>query len=436
MKLQPVVASLVVLGLMAPAIAQNVKGIAAQRSIDQNNSVVMNQNSATNPVCREGWFNRITIGGIGSVVGVVGNKDLPGSFSNREKGSDLFINNANLLANVDLSQWAKFSLNLAYLGAPSQWHMASSSDATLVNHVVSHRIFADEAYVTFSHFAKSPLFFKVGKSYVPFGEYNDQYVPWQIESPAQMLAETNGPTAILGINARFGWYASVFALKGETNALNSNTNNIRNWGGKLGYRSDLGYFNTPGTNVNVNLSYIRNVWDSRTFTPNVDSPQAVQAASSTDLTRNPVGGFSAHLDFSYKAFSAYADWVTTLKSMQGTYSTNVVGAGNSRFWGANVNAAYAFETLTHDSSLGAGFQFSGNGEWFASSGDVVKKDKVGGEHGLFSLVIPKWRALAEYKVNLYKHTDLGLVYAYSKSYDFGSDDRAANVGLARVVVRF
>ena len=429
MKLKTILVLLGMWMLMPFAMAYGAKGVISHPVI-QNHKAVMQQNSAVKPTYGESWLNRITLGGMGSIVGVVGNKDLPGSFSERSSGSNLFLNNANLLADVDLGQHAQFSLNLACLGAPSQWYMDDAK--TLTPNVVSYRIFADEAYVTFANFTQVPLFFKVGRAYVPFGEYNEHYVPWQIESPAQMLAETNGPTAILGMSSNYGWYASVFALKGETTPLSSNTNNIRNWGGKLGYSNNLGYFHSPDTKVNVNVSYIRNVWDSRTFTPNINSPQEISSA----YTRDPVGGLSAHLDLSYKAFSAYADWVTTLKNLRDTYSTSPLGSGNSKFWGANVNAAYAFATLAHDSSLGAGFQFSGNGEWFASSNSVKAKGYGASESGLFSLVMPKWRALVEYKVNLYKHADLGLVYAYSKSYDFGSKQRSTNVGLASVAVKF
>jgi hypothetical protein len=426
MKLKPVVASLVVLGLMAPALAHKpMKSVVAQQA-------VVDQNSVISTVCSDSWFNRITIGGMGSVVGIAGNRDLPGSFANTGNSSDLYINNVNLLANVNLSNWSKFTLNLAYLGAPDQWRMTSSSSADLTGNSGSHRIFADEAYVTFSDLAKHPLYVKIGKAYVPFGEYNDQYVPWQIESPAQMLAQTNGPTAIVGLATDFGLYASAFALKGSTQPINSTTNNIRNWGGKIGYQDNLANFNAPNARVNFNLSYIRNVWDSLAFTPDTALPQSTLSSSTT--ARDPVGALSAHVDMSYKAFSAYADWVGTLTNMHETY-TNATSTASSKFWGANVNAAYAFETMSHDSSLGAGIQFSGNGEWFGES-SVGKISPSAGTGGLFSMVIPKWRAVAEYKVNLYKNTDLGVVYAHSKSYDISSADRTSNTGLACLTVKF
>lgn len=424
LKLKPVVASLVLLGLMSPAFAHDhsAKMMASQ-------DAVVNQNSLINEVCTDKWFDRITIGGAASVVGILGNTDLPGQFSQTTSGSDLYVNNANLLVDATLSKWSKAAVSLTYLGAPSAFTRTTDAQATINSG--NNQVYVDEAYVIFADFAKYPLFTKIGKTYVPFGEYNDQFVPWQVESPAQMLSMTNGPTAIVGVVSDFGFYLSLFGLKGSTAPFNSTTNNIRNFGGKIGYHDNLSRFESPNTNFNINLSYIRNIWDSEFFTPNSGSPWGT---SSTTAQRNAVGGLGIHVDMSYKAFSAYADWVGALKDMYPafTMTPTVRYSDSSKFWGGNVNAAYAFETLSHDSSIGAGIQFSGNGQWFATTGAASHGA------GFYDYIIPKWRGLAEYKVNLFKHTDLSLMYAHSKSYDFAveGNSRNTNVGLARLGVKF
>ncbi|CAL7959499.1 conserved exported hypothetical protein [Gammaproteobacteria bacterium] len=446
MKLKPVVASLIMLGLMAPAFAMDkAKDVLAQQA-------VLDQNSPVNKVCSEGWFNRVTVGGMANVVGIMGNHDLPGAFTTTGSGSDLYVNNANLLVDAALSKWSKASLNLAYLGAPTAFNMISDG-ATLNNYTVNHQVYVDEVYVTFADFAKYPAYAKIGKTYVPFGEYNDPYVLWQIESPAQMISQANGPTAIVGVASDFGFYASVFALKGDTYPQGSTTNNIRNFGAKIGYKDNLAHFASPDTSVNLNVSYLRNMWDSVFFTTNTSSPSGLTGGNANAPARDPVGALAVHFDMSYKSLSVYADWAGALKNMASTYYTNVgdaatlTYANSSRFWGANVNAAYAFETLDHDSSLAAGVQFSGNGQWFNTStaGASVNPNVNGVSYnanangGLFDYIIPKWRAIGEYKVNLVKHTDLSLVYAYSKSYDFavtGNNARSTNIGLARLGVRF
>jgi hypothetical protein len=448
LKLKPVVASLVVLGLMSPAFARDhsAQTISTQEAI-------VDQNSIINTVCSKNWFDRITVGGIASVVGIMGDSDLPGMFNRIGNGSDLYVNNVNLLVDVALSKWSEATLDLGYLGAPQPWYRYDDSTGTDYN--VNHRVFVNEFFVTFDNFAKYPVYAKIGKAFVPFGEYNDQTVPWQIESPAQMISMTNGPTAIVGVASDFGFYASIFGLKGDTSPFNSSTSNIRNFGGKIGYRDTLSRFDSANTKVHINLSYIRNVWDSLFFTPNSDSPYGIYDSGPVDPVdqRDVVGGLAAHVDMSYKAFSAYADWVGTLKSMAPAYQQNFVSTSNSsKFWGANVNAAYAFETLSHDSSIGAGIQFSGNGQWFYD--DPVYFSGSDKDKGMFKYLIPKWRGLVEYKVNLFKHTDLSLIYAYSKSYDFNTtstsgdaddrndtvttttENRHTSVGLARLGIRF
>lgn len=443
MKLKPVVASLIMLGLVAPAFAAHHHKMGKAKDVLAQQAIV-DQNSPVNKVCGEGWFNRISVGGMASVVGVAGNHDLPGSFNNIGGGSDLYVNNANLLVDADLSKWSRASLNLAYMGAPSARTMLT--DGAAVGYKASHRIYADEAYIVLSDLAKYPVYAKIGKAYVPFGEYNDVYVPWQIESPAQMMSQTNGPTAIVGVASDFGFYVSAFALKGDTQPKGSTTNNVRNFGAKVGYKDNLSNFASPDTSINLNMSYIRNMWDSQFFTPNSESPSGVLTGSGNIPARDAVGALALHLDMSYKALSVYADWTGALKNMASTYYSSVSSVtpltysdSGSRFWGANVNAAYAFETLERDSSLGAGVQFSGNGQWF---NDTSAAFSTGANStGQFNYIIPKWRALGEYKINLFKHTDLSLVYAYSKSYDFGTtsvhtDARSTNVGLARLGVKF
>lgn len=448
MKLKPVVASLIMVGLVTPVFADDVVAVEKAKAVSAQQAVV-DQNSLVNGVCGEGWFNRITIGGVANAVGIIGNHDLPGSFTTTNNGSDLYINNANLLVDATLSKWSKVSLNLAYLGAPTAFSMVSDT-AKQNSYFGSHKIHADEVYITLADFARTPLYAKFGKAYVPFGEYNDPYVMWQLESPAQMISQANGPTAIVGVASDFGFYASVFALKGDTHPVNSTTNNIRNFGAKIGYKGNLERFSSPETNVNFNVSYMRNMWDSLFFTTNDNSPQGIWNGNSNSPARDPVGALAVHFDMSYKALSVYADWAGALKNMASAYYVNrdsttaLSYANSSKFWGANINAAYAFETLEHDSSLGAGFQFSGNGQWFNTPTAATGNGAYGvsfnaPDGGLFDYIIPKWRILGEYKVNLIKHTDLSLIYAYSKSYDFaltGSNARSSNVGIARLGVRF
>ncbi len=445
MKLKPVVASLVMLGLMTPAFAKST--LASQQAI-------VDQNSALSPVCSEGWFNRISVGGIGSIVGIAGNHDPAGSFTYLNNGSDLYVNNFNLLVNANLSSWSKASLNLAYLGAPIPWNNMFITKQKEVGHStfayrqIRHTIVADEAYVTIGDLTKYPFYAVFGKKYIPFGNYVDPYVPYQIMSPTQALSQTNAVAGIVGVTTNFGFYANVFAFRGDTYPVGSSTGNIRNFGGLVGYYDNLEAFNVPNAHVNVNLGYIHNLWDSQVFSPNVEPSWALGEGSSNWTTKinhpvnsfgkkyeiDPIGGVSVHGDLAYKAFSMSANFVTAVKKMvDANYSSQ---SDSSRFWGADVNAEYAFKTLEHDSHIGAGVQFSGNGAWFGDNKKGITD---------WCRIIPKWRLLGEYKVNLFKNTELDLVVAHGKSYEFApstaaqsgdvAGHRNATVGLARLMVQ-
>ncbi|MBU0743985.1 MAG: LbtU family siderophore porin [Gammaproteobacteria bacterium] len=413
MKLKPVVASLVLLGLMTPAFAKS--NILSQQA-------VIDQNSALTPLCTDGWFNRIQVGGLANIIGIAGDRDPAGMFKDTSNSSDLYLNNLNLLVNAKLSSWSKFSFNLAYLGSPTPWQHVAGMD-THLNRNIKHSVVADEAYVQISDLTKSPFYFVVGKKYIPFGDYKNPYFPVQIMSPTQMLAQTNAVTAIAGLTSDFGLYANVSAFRGETAPEGSTTGNIRNFTAKLGYYENLDEFNIPNAHINANLGYIHNLWDSQFFSPNAE-PQYVWGSSNLKAGHpavgyniDPVGGASAHFDLAYKAFSMSANWVGSIKKM-------VSSIDNSKFWGADVGADYAFKTLDRDSHLGATFQWSGHGSWFTATNPD------------WSFIVPKWRLVGEYTVNIFKNTDLGLTVAHGKSYDFTpGTSRNTTVGLVRLGVQ-
>lgn len=114
MKLKPIVASLFMLGLvtspfaMGKAVAGTVDTRVAQAIVDQN--------SVSVPVSSANWLDRISIAGMGNVVGIWGNHDFPGSFTELSTSTDLYVNNLNLFVNADLNSWTKVNVNLFYDG--------------------------------------------------------------------------------------------------------------------------------------------------------------------------------------------------------------------------------------------------------------------------------------------------------------------------------
>jgi hypothetical protein len=464
MRLRSVVASLIMFGSMAPVFAGDDSSVQ-QSAIDQN--------SIVSPICSEGWFNRISVGGVGSIIGITGNHDPAGAFTGIGNSYDVYVNNFNLLVNANLNNWSKVTLNLAYLGAPVPWNNMHAkgevngdkfSTSQWSYRHIKHAAVTDEAYIQISHFSKYPFYFVFGKKYLPFGEYSDPHTPYQIMSPVQMLTQTNAVTAIAGVTAECGFYGSVYGFKGQTYPIDSTVGNIRNFGAKVGYHDDLELLNIPGTHINFNLSYLHNIWDSEFFGPNTEPKWSwiekhkgdtsvkivhpVTMIAGKDYAVDPVGGVSLHGDLTYKALTLSANFASALKRMvSSVYSSK---EDSSKFWAADLNVTYAFKTMDHNSHLGAGVQFTGNGAWFGENNAIIYADNdIGKSKGYYTAsdwcrIVPKWRLLGEYKISLFRNTDLGLVVAHGKSYDFvtgtGSDKEPAGirnttVGLARLMVQ-
>lgn len=421
MKLKPVVASLFVLGLVSgSALAAGNQAIIQQSIVDQN--------AVISPVCADNWFNRISISGIGTIQATWADKDPAGTFWPTNHSTDLYVNNFNVIANAVLNSWTKATVNLAYIGFPTYTFLPSiyrsnfttPPGALNINiewaaeRHTSNVIHADEAYVTFANFCKTPFYFKVGKTYVPFGTYSDPY-NFVLTPMTQQLAQVNQTAAILGFATDMGLYGNVYAFRGNSQAPMDDSGMIRNFGAELGYYGSLSSFDARDAHYNINVGIIRAIQDGDFWTKNTLMRDLFHYS-------HPVAGFAAHADLSWKQFDFFANYVVALKNIQiipdvpkwlsdlGILTQADVDTfvdkyftDNRKLWAADVNADYAFQTWCHDSKIGLSWQFGGNGDFMAKTLHVF---------------YPKYRLQADYKVNLIKNVDFDLVYAYSRSFDY------------------
>lgn len=408
MKFKPVVASVVALGLMAPAFA---------KSTLPSRQAVANQNNVVKTLSYKGWQDRISIGGQGSVVAAVGVASPPGMFQKTSSGSDLYVNNFNLITDVALNKWAKATANLAYIGAPIPFVVDTGN--TLHNVKVNALVF-DEAYITIGDLAKKPYYFKFGKMYLPFGKFANPYTPYAVMSPVQALSQFNAVAAVTGFVTESGIYGNLFGFRGDTAPMGSKTLNIRNFGTKLGFNNNLSKLRLPDVNMNLSVSYIHNLWDSQVFSPNAvyswgnfnsfEKPCHPDKAGKIDR----VGGIAANLDLNWKSFNMAVNFVTSIGDMidaNNSYLKDDNGAINisTKFWALDAGIGYSFNTCGRDSSVNLGAQFTNNGSWMGNN-----KEGLTG----WLRTIPKWRLVGEYKVNLIENVDLSLMAAHGKSYAF------------------
>lgn len=435
MKLKPVVASLFVLGLVSGSALATGKQTLVQQAVVDNNSV-------TSPVCTDNWFNRISIGGIGSVVGTYGNTDPAGTLFPTAHSTDLYVNNFNILANAVINSWTKATLNLAYIGYPSHvfvpsfYHSDWNFDLRkrpilsididwMARRSTDNKIKADEAYLTFAKLDKYPVYFKIGKQYIPFGTYSNPY-NFVLTPMTQMLSQTNQTAAVLGLATDFGLYANVYAFRGNSQPSSASGGMIRNYGAQLGFYDNLSRFGVSDAHYNLNVGAIRAIQDGDYWTK-------TDFMSEFFHYSDPVAGISLHGDLSWQAFDLSANYVQALKDVQGLpdmpgwlnkfafihsifpivptpdqIRNGIINAiygkdSNRKIWAADVNAGYAFNVWDHNSRIGLSYQFGGNGQFLADT---------------FHVGFPKTRIQADYKVNLLKNVDFDVAVAHNRSYDY------------------
>jgi len=480
MKLKPIVTSLIVLGLASPAFAaNNHHGKSTQKApvakkqalkitkkepavvssavmlppISDKFQSIIDQNSASSPVLSCDWIKRIAVGGLINFDASWGNRTPIGSFAdnsgNSGSNSNFRIANANLFIDPIINDWVIGHLNLEYTGTS---HDITKASTVFVNsYDRTNRIRADEAYLTIRNFNRSPLYAKLGWQYIPFGTY--QRYP-MVTTLTQTLEQTSGATATLGLISDLGPYVQVFAfngpmIKGNVNDGTKVTGNsqIADFGAKIGSIGNLAALRLDGVNYNVDLSYIRNMFDTDTlyaaFTTSTSGGVIDGLSIKNDLGADRVGGLAAHLGLNYKSVDFVADYAGALGNMmqnrwlENWSDTLSTTTESSRLWAAGLGAGYAFPVLSHASRLGLSYQWTGNGQF---TNDVALASGVISntwDPSIFSMPHNRW--LLDYKVNILKNTDLGFALAYDRSYPYrnsSSDIRKSTTALMRVSAQF
>lgn len=458
MKIKPLVISLVALGFISGGAfaADKVKAVKVTKKkvvkIEAVNKApaavvpavvdtkaqqaIIDENAVVNSTDSFNWFNRVQVGGLANADLIWSNHDPIASYTNSGSIFDIFIPNANLLFDAKLNDYAAAHLNLIYRGTPAYYKGYLGSSVSTIH--------IDDGYVTISDLANTPFYARIGQQYLPFGDYERYPL---IPPFTQALEESSETTVTLGVAMDNGFYASIYAFNGPTKESSEAKYTIRNGGAKVGY---YGNWNAlyEGTKYNVNLSWMRNIYDNdalyNALVVGLPNSNISSSATATKLTggasaTNRVGGFAAHADMTAGAFDFAGNFTTALNSLVqniSDFSTKITSyTTNSRLWLADIGVGYNFPTLAHDSRVGLIYQWNGNGEFGA---DLFKPS---------SLSLPHYAIDLTYTVNLMKNVDLGIAAEHNQSYDYrsaystihGSDisgKRDANFAITRLSVKF
>ncbi len=401
MKLKPIVASMLAMTVSAGvAVASSQlstlktgKTDAMKAKIAKMEAVLDNNQGqaysfADLPMA--GWQNRVTVSGLVGVDGTWSTRTRAGTaatsnrFANNDDLGSLDLNVANIYVDAEVNCYTTVHLGLAY---------NNTNDLRAADHPRwnANNFYLDEGYVTISNFAKSPLYLRVGKQNVDFGNYYRFPIT---ASLTQLLSETQANAgATLGFVDASGIYASAYTFKGaNTQNVPAGRQRINNAGARVGYQ---GSFNNVGFNANVDYIY------------SMDDVFFANAGSlANNGGANRVGGLAAHLNATFGQFDGAVDWVMALKDSN-RYNFNSAQAAPKA---VSAELGYSFDMMGLPSRVAAGYQHS----WEALGSTAMVQ-------------LPQQRVTAQYGVELGRNTDLTLQGIYDHDYD--TTDTANNGGL-------
>lgn len=421
MKLKPIIASMMLLGLAAPAFADDYSAAATaptQSQLDimkaqlSKMDALVNQNNMSGWQ-QDGWSNRITISGMMNVdawaannVPVFRNRAIGSLIGNSsQRPSNIDVDNANLIVDALANDWTTVHFDLLYAANTSTAFTYGDNSNT-----AEHPTF-DEGYVTIANFTESPFFFRAGREYVPFGVY-DRYPI--VTDPTQLLSQTQATAAQAGFVVPMGFYGSVYGFRGLFESGNFPTRpQVQNWGADLGWAyADSLY------SAKLDAGYINNMDDVQYI--------ANGPGFGTGYF-NRVSGLALSADGSAWNFDAALRYVTALQdfSAANINDSTIAGGGGAKpaAWGAELG--YSFPVLAHQNRVAFGYQGTHNTPSLA----VLPVGSFG---------LPESRFYGNYVVNVSKWTDIGLEVYHDRDYSTGNSGTgdSATVGVLQLGVKF
>lgn len=358
------------------------------------------------------WSNAISISGLANVDAIFSNRTpvvagntalapaslstAPNSSFGYNSSSNIQLTNADVFVDAQINDWTKAHFGFNYnnnISYPSQIVGDHSTDS-------SAGLGVDEAYVTIGNFTENPFYFRAGKQYVNFGNY-DRFAA--VPTFTQLLSETNATAATVGFVSN-GFYGSFFGFRGAANTANPTTVNVNNFGANVGLSnqsSDLGY--------NLGLSYLNNMND-------------VDYVATTSANVNKVSGVSADATMNMGMFDAGAHFVTAANSFNSISTTTDSGltTTTAKPKALVVGGGVSFPVMNHNSRFGVDYQHS----WQAEN------------VGLYGL--PQQRYEGTYNVEWSKNVNVGLDLFTDRDYSVtnGGSGAAVTTGLVRLGVMF
>ncbi|KAF5271669.1 hypothetical protein FQR65_LT05290 [Abscondita terminalis] len=433
MRLKVVIFSLLILGMSGPALATGiyVRDSAYEQEVlraqvnEMEWLLSRNQPGGFDQPC--GWKCRINVSGwINSdayitntpPVFLVNNpffnypflKLIPQSFPARmatnSRASDLLLNNANLFIDTRVNNWINANVSFVYTslspvtGAQGIYEIPNSF---LIYRPIS-RTNLDTAYATLQHFNVSPVYLRVGKEYVPFGNY-DPYSFVTSENPTQLLSEINATTIQLGFTMPSGLYGSIYTFPGQPRLLDGgSTRRIQNGGVNLGYT-----YTDCISSFNIDGGYIASITDTN-FLSSYYTNTNVEFATNNipGLPDQKAPAYNVSAEFQWGPLDFNGHYLATIRDFRKPlflafptpFSSDMLSAltfKKPKVWGFELGLT--FPAIANQTRLAIGYQ--------------ATKHLAG--------ILPRQRIYVDYLMNISQWFDVGVAIFQNKDYGFAED---------------
>jgi|GEM_PF-811579 hypothetical protein len=318
------------------------------------------------------------------------------------RASDLILNNANLFVDARVNSWVTAMMSLVYSslpGLPGSTGPYAKASSLFLFHPVN-RTNLDTAYATMGNFQVSPIYLRVGKEYVPFGQY-DPYAFVQSENPTQLFTEINQTAVQLGFILPSGFYGSAYTFAGNPRLSDGgSTRRIQNGGVDAGFN-----WRMWNTKISVDAGYIANIADSN-YLSSYYLNQLIELTPEPGLPNRKTPAWNVNADMMFGPFDIAAHYISTTRNLANPLflSGLTTAAGQTlvpgifdkpNVWGAE--AGLTFPVVTHQSRVALGWQQTTH----------------------LPTVFPRKRIYLDYLVNIAKWFDVGLAVIQDRDYNVG-----------------
>lgn len=205
----------------------------------------------------------------------------------------------------------------------------------------------DQAYGFFTNRKVSPVYVKLGNSYLDFGRYDDPYT--SLPSLTQVLTQVARTNAGSGFVANNGLYASAAWFKRSVDTPSSN--HLDAYTLRLGYQKDLAKWRVDG-----NIAFIddiRNVYEALNGTQPLLKQYFMADLSNDSAFPHKQGAVHAQAKFSHGAWGLTAQFTEVLGQLNAANTEPLIAGGN---------LSYHYHALGHNMVLRAEYEAVNHGE--------------------------------------------------------------------------